>query len=67
MLTKDAIAFFGSQAALAAALGIRQPSIAGWGETPPPLRQLQLQQLTLGKLKAAPDVFDTKRGERQAA
>ena len=52
MLTKDAIDHFGSQTALAEALGIRQASVAGWGKTVPPLRQLQIQVLTNGKLRA---------------
>lgn len=60
MKTADAVAYFGSQAELARVLGIKPPSITDWGENVPPLRQLQLQQLTLGKLQAAADVF-TKR------
>lgn len=57
MLKKDVIEFFGSQAAVAAALGIKPPSVADWDETVPPLRQIQLERLTGGKLKASPDVF----------
>lgn len=57
MLTKDAIAHFGSQAALARALGIEQPSVAGWKETVPPLRQLQLERMTGGALKADPQIL----------
>lgn len=57
MLTKDAIAYFGSQAALSRALGIKQPSIASWGEHVPPLRQLQLEHMTSGKLTAAPGLM----------
>ena len=52
VLTKDAIDHFGSQTALAQALDIRQASVAGWGKTVPPLRQLQIQALTKGKLRA---------------
>jgi DNA-binding transcriptional regulator YdaS (Cro superfamily) len=58
MKTADAVALFGSQSALARALGIRPAAVAQWGETVPSLRQLQIQQLTLGKLKAADDVFE---------
>ena len=60
MKTADAIAHFGSQHALARALGVSQAAVAQWGEEVPALRQLQLQQLTLGILKAAPDVFERK-------
>lgn len=63
MLTSDALAYFdGSQAALARALGIKPPSIADWGETVPALRQIQLERITGGKLKASSDVFDTRPG-----
>lgn len=58
MRTQDAVDHFGSQAALATALGIKQPSVADWGETVPPLRQLQLEKITGGALKAAPGLLD---------
>ena len=61
MRTQDAIAHFGTQAALAEALGIKQPSVADWGDTVPPLRQIQIEKITRGALKAAPDVFENKR------
>lgn len=61
MLTAAAVTYFGSQRALADALGIRQPSIADWGDTVPPLRQIQIERITQGKLRAAPDVFQSKR------
>ena len=32
-----------------------QGTIAGWGEYPPPLRQLQIEVATGGALKAEPD------------
>jgi hypothetical protein len=56
-MTKDqAVAEFGTQVKLAEALGIKsQGSVAAWGEYPPPLRQLQIEALTGGKLKAEPD------------
>jgi hypothetical protein len=41
---------------LAEALGIKsQGSVAAWDEYPPPLRQLQIEALTRGQLKAEPD------------
>lgn len=55
MKTADAIAHYGSTHALARALGIKQPSVMGWGEFPPALRQLQLEGLTGAKLKAEAD------------
>lgn len=56
MLTKDAIAYFGSQAALARALGIKQPSVAEWGTHVPPLRQFQIERISKGELTASPEV-----------
>ena len=67
MLTKDAIAHYGSQAALARELGIAQPSVSAWGEIVPPLRQIQLERLTHGVLRAAPDVFKIPSVARSAA
>jgi len=55
MKTSDVMEHFGSQYATAKALGIKQPSVARWGQRPPKLRQLQIQQITGGKLKAEPD------------
>jgi transcriptional repressor of cell division inhibition gene dicB len=60
MTTDEAVKHYGTQTKLAAALGIRQPTISGWGDFPPPLRQLQLQQLTKGKLKAEPGLLAVK-------
>lgn len=55
MMTKaDLIAYYGSQGKAARALGLAQPSISGWGEYPPPLRQLQIERATGGALKAEP-------------
>lgn len=67
MLTKDAIAHFGTQAALAQALGIKQQSVADWGETVPPLRQLQLERITDGVLKAAPSILASPAPAQSAA
>ena len=54
MTPKQAIAHYGTQAALAAALKIKQPSIAEWvaNKAIPELRQIQIEKLTKGKLKA---------------
>lgn len=61
--TSECIAFYETKAKLAEALGIETPSVYGWGEHPPPLRQIQLQGLTAGKLMAEPDVFGARRKE----
>jgi hypothetical protein len=53
MTTDEAIKELGgTQAALALALGMTQGSVSLWKEYPPALRQLQIEALTGGKLKA---------------
>jgi DNA-binding transcriptional regulator YdaS (Cro superfamily) len=55
MKTSEAIAHYsGNKSALARALGIDQSSVYDWGEFPPPARQLQLERITDGGLKAEP-------------
>lgn len=55
-MTKDeAIAWAGTQVKLAEKLGMSQGTIAGWGSFPPPLRQLQLEALSAGVLRAEAD------------
>ena len=69
-MTKDqAVSKFGTQIGLAEALGITQGSIAAWGTYPPPLRQLQIEALTKGDLKAEPDCdkFRIPARKRRAA
>jgi predicted transcriptional regulator len=56
MKTAEVLEHYGSQRAVAEALGISQPAVAGWGEYPPPLRQLQLQRLSRNRLRAEPRV-----------
>lgn len=59
-MTKDeVIRHFGSVSATARALGIRQPSVTNWGEYPPADRQLQIQVLTGGKLRAEDFAIDS--------
>ena len=55
MNKQEAVSHFGSQVLLAKALGMSQGSVSLWGEYPPPLRQLQIQAITGGKLKAEAD------------
>lgn len=52
MKTADAIRHFGTQAALARALGVSKQAVAQWGEVVPDGRAYQLQVITGGKLKA---------------
>ena len=55
-MTKDeAVQHFGTQTALAQALGLDQSTVSGWGSFPPPLRQLQIERLTSSQLKAEPE------------
>lgn len=69
MLTHEVITLFGSQHAVAEKLGIKQPSVANWGAEPPHLRQLQIEALTGGALKAssACDQFRVKPAPRKRA
>lgn len=55
MKTLAATEHFGSQSATARALEMDPSTVCGWGAYPPPLRQLQLEALTDGVLKAEPD------------
>lgn len=54
MRTADVLAHFHTQKAIAEALGIKQPSVAVWGEYPPDQRQLQIERL-VPTLKAEPE------------
>lgn len=58
MRTEDVIKYFGSQSETARRLGIKQPSVAAWEEFPPSDRQLQIQIITGGQLRAEPDAVD---------
>lgn len=62
MKTSEAVDFFKTQQGVADALGIKQSSVAEWGEYPPDLRQLQLHRVTEGRLRAEPEVIE-KFGE----
>lgn len=54
MTPDQALKHFGTQEALAAAVGISQPAVAVWVANGliPPGRQAQLQIITAGKLRA---------------
>jgi len=54
MTYKQLIAYYKTQQAAADALGIQQPSVAGWKSSGiPMLRQFQYQDATKGALKVA--------------
>lgn len=57
MTKTQAVEHFGSQMAIARALGIKGPSVVNWGERIPPLRQLQIERVTGGALKADDDIL----------
>jgi len=71
MKTLDAINIFKTQEALAEQLGLRQPSIARWVKTGeiPYLRQLQIEALTGGALKADKSILPSRvsKSRRKAA
>jgi DNA-binding transcriptional regulator YdaS (Cro superfamily) len=67
MKTSDAIKHFGSQAATAQALSINPAAVAQWGKFPPALRQLQLEAVTDGKLRAGPECDKFRVPAKQAA
>lgn len=54
MKTQAAIDYFGGKAALAKALGVTVPALyqTQWQDEPPYLRQVQIELLTKGALKA---------------
>ena len=66
MKTTDAIKYFGTQAKLGAAIGLKQHSVSGWGDLPPPLRQLQIEHITNGALKAHKGIMPRQRKKDSA-
>ncbi len=67
MRTSEAISHFGSQHKLARALGIKQGSVGKWREFPPPVRQIQLERLTNGALRAQDEYVISGRRLRPSA
>lgn len=60
MTKSEAIEFWGSQQAVADAIDIKQPSVAEWADGEhgiPPLRQIQLEKASRGRLKAHPSCY----------
>lgn len=68
MRYEDLIQYFGSQAAVAKAFGIQQPSVAEWKKRGvPEKRQLEAEQLTGGEVKAHPRIKARYRALLRAA
>lgn len=67
MKTADAIKHFRTQTDLADLLGTGQSTVASWGEYPPPLRQLQIESLSGGVLKAEKSILPRKVSKRRCA
>ena len=53
MTTDKAIAFFGDRKKMAEALGIGLHGTYRWGESPPKLRQFEIERLSDGELVAS--------------
>lgn len=62
MRTLDAINHAKNATGLAELLGVTASAISQWGEFPPDARQLQLERLTVGALKAEPGCLDRVLG-----
>ena len=52
MTTDEAIAHFGDRKQMAKALGIGLHGTYRWGESPPKLRQFEIERISAGELKA---------------
>lgn len=66
MTTDEARKHFGTQEKLAAALGIAQPTVSGWGVYPPALRQIQLERITDGALRAESACYEPSHGIKES-
>lgn len=68
MTKAEALAHFkGNVSALARALDMDQSTFYSWKEYPPGGRQLQLERITGGRLKAEPGCMQRKRAEKAGA
>lgn len=66
MKTQDAITYAGGSLKLAQLLSLTSGAISQWGEYPPDNRQLQIERVTLGALKAEPGCMDRVLGFKEA-
>jgi transcriptional repressor of cell division inhibition gene dicB len=60
MRKADALAHFGSKAAIANALGITRPAVGQWGEVIPYFSALRLEELSEGELHVDADAYDER-------
>lgn len=68
MTKEQALQFFkGNVSALARALGMDQSTYYSWKEYPPGGRQLQLERVTGGLLKAEPDCMERESRKARVA
>lgn len=67
MKTTDAIVHFETATKLAGGIGVTVGAISQWGDYPPDRRQLQIERLTKGKLKAEPGCKERALGLSEPA
>lgn len=67
MKKADAIAHFGSQAAVGRAAKVTRSAVNQWGDLVPPLAARRLEIATDGKLVFDPDVYDDWNKANRAA
>jgi hypothetical protein len=65
MQTKDAIKWAGDRPALAEKLGVTIPALYQWKKFPPGPRQIQIELLSGGKLKAEPGCMDATPAQKR--
>lgn len=68
MKPSDLLTHYGSQAAISRACGIRQPSVCIWFKSGqiPPIRQLEIEALTEGALRADAEISRGYIGNKNA-
>lgn len=70
MKKEEVLQYFGGTTATAVALGLSQPSVSNWSDPLPAIRQLEIENVTGGKLRAGPECDRYRvstRAKRQAA
>lgn len=69
MKTKAALKHFGGNTALTKLLNLSTGAVSQWGEYPPEFRQLQLEKISEGALKAEPSITPklTKKNSAKVA
>ncbi|MBV7434520.1 Cro/Cl family transcriptional regulator [Cardiobacteriaceae bacterium TAE3-ERU3] len=66
MYKQDVISYFGSQVAVADALGIGKAGVSLWGEVVPELRAMQLERLTDGKLRYDASIYTSQKNNTES-